>query len=237
MLIGSLIVSCGLPNQPEKAKPKLKYSDRVKQSLAQWQKDIGQAKNLINNGDLIMRAGLDVTSASLRNFNQQDKTYSHSGIAFIENGEVYVYHSYTGEDNPTGEMQRVVFDSFCNPYHNNSAGIYRYDLSNDESAKFDSLLLQYYKAKLKFDKKFNLKDDSEMYCAEVIYKGLLKATNKRITLPTTTIKNFNYKSPNYKGGPLKEFEYVALDNLYLNPHCKQIKIFSFDRLSLQDFSE
>ncbi len=220
----------------EKKKSGPTYLQRVDQSLIKWQAEIKEAKKMVHDGDLITRAGMDVTSASLRNFNKQDKSFSHSGIAFIEDGDVYVYHSYTGEENPNGEMQRVSFDSFCNPYKNNSAGIFRYDINEQETKQFGSLIRYYYNRKLKFDKKFDLKDDSEMYCAEIIYKTLAAATFKRIVLPTTIVKNFNYKSPNYKGKTLKVFEYVALDNLYLNEHCKEIKRFSFDRLSLQDFS-
>jgi hypothetical protein len=219
--------------QPVQKKPPT-YLEKLNDSLAKWQLDIKQAKATIKDGDLIERAGLDAISAALINFNKQDKTFSHSGIAFIENGDVYVYHSYFGKENPTGEFMREPMDSFCSPKRNKAVGIFRYGFNAAESIKFSLAIKGYFEQKIKFDTAFDLKDDKAMYCSEIIYKSLMTATNNRIVLPTTIVKDFFYKGPHLNNSKKKIFEYVALDNLYLNNNCKEVKRFSFDRLSLQD---
>src|SRR4051812_32204935 len=57
---------------------------------------IGKAKAVVKEGDLIMRTGNDFTSEMLEQFCFKDKTYSHCGIAHIENDTVFVYHSLGG---------------------------------------------------------------------------------------------------------------------------------------------
>jgi hypothetical protein len=187
-----------------------------------WWGLVNKNKQLVKDGDLITRAGSDMISNSLRNFNKQDKSYSHSGIALVEDGEVYVYHTLTGEENKTDKMMREPFDSFCNPERKMGFAIFRYTINDMERNRFDSLLRHFYKAEMRFDRNFDLKNDSAMYCAEIIYKCLRKSTDDRVVLPTTVVKNFKVKDPGYKRKAFKEFEYVALDNLYKNPYCTEI---------------
>ena len=190
--------------------------------------EIHKQKLLIKNGDLITRAGTDAISASLRNFNKKDKSYSHSGIALLENGEVFVYHTLAGEENPTDKMIREPFDSFCNPHNKLGVGFFRYDISDNEIKAFDSSFKTYYKQELKFDKVFDLKDDSTMYCAEIIYKCLKRITSGRVILPTTKAQNVVIKNPAFRNKRYKEIEYVAVDNLYLNPFCREIARISYE---------
>ncbi len=46
---------------------------------------IEHSKRMIRQGDMILRTGNDFTSESLRRLSLNDKTYSHCGIASIEN--------------------------------------------------------------------------------------------------------------------------------------------------------
>jgi hypothetical protein len=202
--------------------PALKQVSDPASKKAAWWKLVHENKKLVRDGDLVTRAGGDMISNSLRNFSKQDKSYSHSGIALVEDGQVYVYHTLTGEENTTDKMMREPFDSFCNPERKIGFGIFRYAINDEERARFDSLLRYYYRTEMRFDRNFDLKNDSTMYCAEIIYKCLKKSTNNRVILPTTVVKNFKVKDPGYKGKVMKEFEYVALDNLYKNPNCTQV---------------
>jgi hypothetical protein len=67
-----------------------------------------------------------------------------------------------------------------------------------------------------------------MYCAEIIYKCLKRITNNRIILPTTKAQNVRIKNPAFKNKLYKEIEYVAVDNLYLNPFCREIARISYE---------
>lgn len=234
LLISLFTVTCkNKATQNEKS-----ISERVadKQAIAikEALKNIETGKALIKNGDLICRTGYDNISLSLQNFNTQDKSYSHSGIAFIESGEVFVYHSIAGNDeNPNENFLREPFDTFVNPLRKSCFGIYRYKITQEEMQKFDSSFKLLYKNHVKFDKNFDLKDDKKQYCSEAIYKCLIKSTKNRVVLPTTIREN--YKSDISKYLPLKnkKFEYIALDNLYLNPFCDSIFKFKYNTFAPQ----
>lgn len=165
---------------------------------------------LIQSGDLILRAGNDFTSESLRHLNQRNQSYSHCGIASIENGHVYVYHALGGEFNPDQKIRRDQLQHFADPVSNRSMAVYRY---YDPAMKNDQLVAkaqQMYQAGIMFDMEFNLQTDERMYCAEYVYKALLLASNGAVRCHISHID---------------KFEFVGVDDLFLQPLCtKQAEI-------------
>ena len=178
----------------------------------------------LQDGDLVMRSDNDFESLTLQNFSDSDRTYSHAGIAYKEDGQFVVYHSMTGSENPSGLVRKDPFDSFVSPARKTGFGIFRYQFSDMEKDKFHAVLQENISKKIPFDATFSLRTDDSLYCSEMIYKGLKISTNERIILPTTTLRNFQPKilGYKYKNVFLKKYEYVSLDNLYLNPFCKEI---------------
>ena len=185
----------------------------------------------IQEGDLVLRCGNDFTSVSLRDFSQHEKLYSHSGVALMHTGKMYIYSNMAGDINPNEIMRRDEVDSFLSPVHNVAAGVYRYDMTHDEIEKLKVIISDHYLKKLKFDMNFDLATDDKMYCAEMIAKAVERATGKRIVLAKSTInKELKRKYlkkllekkivPSSKAADQKE--YLALDNLYLNPHCREV---------------
>jgi hypothetical protein len=53
-------------------------------------KIINVIRDSIREGDLVLRCGNDFISESLSDFSQQEKLYSHSGLALINEGVMYV---------------------------------------------------------------------------------------------------------------------------------------------------
>ncbi|MEO7312379.1 MAG: YiiX/YebB-like N1pC/P60 family cysteine hydrolase [Chitinophagaceae bacterium] len=195
---------------------------------------IAEGKKLLQNGDLILRTDDDIVSASLRNFSKTDKTYSHCGIVYFEDSAWYVYHLLAGDENPSGLMQKERFERFVDAHLKSRYGIFRYSLNEEERHKMQQQVHEYMNNKTLFDTQFDLKSDDKLYCAEMVYKGLLKATNGRVVLPSTVQKNF--KPDRYRNKPMpevKRFEFIALDNLYLNPFCTEIKRFRYPKISLE----
>ena len=190
---------------------------------------IKENKSKIKDGDLIERSDDDLVSESLRGMSQTDKTFSHSGIAFIEDGNVYVYNNMAGAENKSEQMMREPFDSFVSPHRKDGFGIFNYQISDSERTKLHNVIKGLYDRKMLFDKSFDLKSDDKQYCSEMIFKALKIATNNRVVLPTSKVQNFKLRDPKYKGLVLKEFEYVALDNLFLNPFCRQVTRISYNR--------
>lgn len=228
ILLGST-TSCvrNNPNQIATERSIEKGVERLKNSDILTFISINKAK--IKDGDLIERSDDDLVSESLRGLSQTDKTFSHSGIAFLEDSNVYVYNNMAGEENKSEQMMREPFDSFVSPHRKDGFGIFRYQLSDEERVKFHDIIKDLYEKKLLFDKSFDLKTDDKQYCSEMIYKALKKATNNRVVLPTTKVQNFKLRDPKYKGMILKEFEYVAIDNLFLNPYTTPIVRISYNR--------
>ncbi len=168
---------------------------------------IAASQKYIRSGDLITRRGNDITSYSLKQFSQQNNTYSHCGIASIENDTVFVYHAIGGECNPNQKLKRETFAQFCNPAENEAFGIFRLPINNTIWNRLHNTILTYYKAEIKFDMKFDLSTDDRMYCAEFVSKAYSKAFQQPHMFSTYHIKNW---------------EYIAVDNIFLYKKCTPI---------------
>jgi hypothetical protein len=175
---------------------------------------IYSCKKMVEPGDLIMRTGSDFMSETIRLLSTKDQTYSHCGIASIENDSVFVYHAIGGEWNPDQKLRRDPFEIFCNPFENRGFGIFRYKLSRQQDTALVGLARGYYKQGLMFDTKFDLASNDRMYCSEFVYKAVENASDHKIVLPATIINHIKF---------------VATDNLFINPDCNEIKRIIFNR--------
>ncbi len=171
-------------------------------------KQIHLAKQLVHSGDLILRTGRDFTSDIVRKMSTKDFTFSHCGIASWENDTLFVYHSLSGQWNPEKTIRRDTFAFFCNPYENKGLGIYRYQFNSEEIQKIVEQTKEFYHQKIIFDMQFDLATDDKMYCTEFIYKIFQKVLPNQNIIPLTKNQNISY---------------VAVDNLFLNDHCAEIK--------------
>jgi hypothetical protein len=185
---------------------------------------IAHAKSLLKDGALVTRSDDDFESLTLQNFSTRERAYSHSGIAFKEDSGYVVYHCMAGIENPDGAMRRDPFDSFVNPLKKTGFGIFQYQLSDSETTHFHQLIQKEYFSKIPFDNSFDLMTDDSLYCSEMIYKNLKAASNGRVILPTSVIHNFKPKIIGYKFNKpfYATFEYIGMDDLYLNSFCKEI---------------
>jgi hypothetical protein len=161
----------------------------------------------VKNGDLVLRAGSDAVSALFKKANSKDKTYSHAGLVFIENGCAMVYNCIGSADNPNQVLQRDSLFSYINPESNTGFAIYRFNLDKKQAEKLHDICIQYYKENRKFDPDFDLKTDSLLYCTEFVYKAVIQATGKKDYFPVSQVNDFSY---------------VAVDNLYSRKDMKLI---------------
>jgi hypothetical protein len=183
---------------------------RVEKARLRSERDaslIVRGRSLLRDGDLVVRTGNDFVSLTLRQFSHKNKTYSHCGLVRIEDGRAMVYHAIGGEDKPDARLRRDTFQAFCDPGHNLGFGIFRYRLSDAVRARLDSVVDLDYRLKLRFDMKFDLRTDSSLYCAEFVAKALEKATRDKHYIPLSHIGDFIY---------------VAVDDLFENPHCRPV---------------
>ena len=171
-------------------------------------KHIGLISKKIQNGDLITRTGNDFTSESLRSLNQRDKTYSHCGIASIENDSLFIYHALGGEWNPDQKLLRQSITQFAEPYSNRGIGIYRFAITSDEKDSIMEAVKKHYTQGRMFDMDFDLKTDDHMYCAEFVAKSVTSGTKNKISFPHSNINRF---------------EFIGVDDIFLHPLCKRVE--------------
>ena len=135
-------------------------------------------------------------------------------------------------------IRRDLVDSFITPVHNIAIGVYRYDLTSTELEKLKNIVHTHYMNKLQFDMNFDLSTDDKMYCAEMIAKSVEQATAKRISfskslitagLKEKYIKKLLAKKVVPSAKVAEQREYLALDNLYMNPHCREVTKIVFDK--------
>lgn len=212
------------PNKQEKQKDvSTIVTEKYEQQLKQSWDSVNSSKSIIKDGDLICRTGFDYISKSLQSFNDSDKTYSHSGLAFKEDGKIYIYHAIAGDDeNPSECFMKELYDSFVNPEKKYCFGIFRYKIDTAETNCLHEKFKDLEKRKVKFDKLFDMQNDDKLYCSEAIAKSLNKCTNNRIQIPTTKRFIKKMKEKGYQHLEGKTFEYWALDNLYRNTYCMPI---------------
>lgn len=190
-----------------------------------------EGEGLLQEGDLVVRLNQDPSSRFIKYFNRQDKSYSHSGIVFFENGYPYVYHIVNGEENPGQKLRKDTLTRYCNPQKNLAYGIYRYNMNDIEIRKLKNIVFEWYRKGVQFDSSFNLKTNDRMYCSEMIKKGLEGATCKRIIIETTkptaaevsALAFHMHLSPSVASG----LQLIAIDNLYINDNCKLVRRFNF----------
>ncbi len=166
----------------------------------------------LQTGDIALRTGADATSHMLRRMNQKAQTYSHCGIVVIESGVPFVYHSIGGEDNPNAQMRRETALRFFHPLSNEGGGLYRLLLLPAEKEKLVATVQQWYREGRGFDMDFDLATDTQLYCAEMVYKAFQSACRQK---------------PPFTQSKVGGFTYVAVDDLYGSGAGKLIWQFQF----------
>jgi Permuted papain-like amidase enzyme, YaeF/YiiX, C92 family len=213
-----LLQSCNAPEAAPLPKKYMTMEEEIAKEKELSQKNwqlVQEAKKLVQNGDLLLRQGTDYTSEIIKNYSQKEKFYSHCGIAVLENGQMNVYHIIAGDENPSEKMMKQPIDSFCNPLKKTAFGIFRYKLTPEQMSSFLAMMESYYQKGVKFDRKFDLATEDKMYCAEVVSKCLARSTANMVQIPTSV---------------WKDFRYIAIDNMYLNPWCSEVNRYNFEQI-------
>jgi hypothetical protein len=156
----------------------------------------------IETGDLVLRLGSDITSEMFRQMNNTDKSFSHCGIASIENDTVFIYHAIGGEFNPDQKIKRESIFSFGHPTDNKSLAIFRATKTAAERMQIAADASALYLRAIPFDMQFDYQSEDRLYCAEFVSKCIGRS------LQDSSWLRFS------RAGKLR---YVAIDNLFLAP--------------------
>jgi hypothetical protein len=183
-------------------------------STSEILKDIISLKQKIIPGDVVTRTGNDFTSQCLKSLNRNDKTFSHCGIASIENDTLFIYHAIGGEWNPDETIRRDLFEKFCTPTENNAVGVFRCKVSNEIKNKLIAKVKSFFNKNIKFDLDFDLKTDDKMYCTEFVYKSFLYASDSIVK---------------FKHSFIKQFEFVGVDDITTNVLSTKIAMLNLNK--------
>ncbi|HRP90995.1 MAG TPA: YiiX/YebB-like N1pC/P60 family cysteine hydrolase [Edaphocola sp.] len=145
----------------------------------------------IQNGDLALRLGNDITSNMLAALNTKDKRFSHVGICVEEEHRKYIYHIIGGEGNNDDYILKTPLDSFFNAENNLSFGYASTSLSTKEKEVLFQIIKKWQQEKITFDMDFDLQTDNKMYCSEMVAKALDYAVNG-LKVPSTDTLNEKY---------------------------------------------
>lgn len=138
----------------------------------------------VQDGNLVLRLGNDITSNMLAQLNLKDKRFSHIGICFIENGTKMVYHSLGSEYGAHNFLRKDSLSVFFNLADNLSIGYAQTGLDTGTINRIHDTLVQWYQKQIPFDMEFDWQSDDKMYCSEMVAKAIMRG-NKAIHIPIT----------------------------------------------------
>jgi hypothetical protein len=136
---------------------------------------------IINDGDIICRLGDRLWSDVFSDFSAMDKRYSHIGIVHISNGLVTVINAEGDAGHGRDFVNEVSLDDFLKVAR--TIGIYR--INNIDGSQISQTALEYLGTP--FDWKFDMADNSKLYCTELLYV-ILKRIQPAIKLDTVYVK-------------------------------------------------
>jgi len=142
--------------------------------------------DILNDGDIICRLGDRFWSQLFKDTSIKDKRYSHLGIIRIINGLITVVHAEGTTDTGKDFVKEQTFDDFIKIAR--AIGIYR--TKNIDGIQISNTVIEYLGAP--FDWKFDMDDESEIYCTELLYL-VLKRLMPEIELKTIYIKELEKK--------------------------------------------
>jgi hypothetical protein len=161
----------------------------------------------LSTGNVVLRMGTGAYSHLLAQMNRSNKSYSHCGIVMVEHGYPFVYHSIGGEDNPDARLRRDSASRFFSALHNTAIAIVQYSFTPKEQETLIEVVKGYYHKKPRFDTRFDLSTDDDLYCTEFVYKAITAATADTGFIPTTSAIRHTY---------------IGTDNLYINDHANLV---------------
>ena len=123
------------------------------------------------SGDIVMRHGTGLWSEFFRIHSVRDPRFSHVGVVWVENGEVYCIHSEGDDLSGRGAVQMVTLRQFFKPSRGN--GHFRLRLPAEVRMHFAREVRKL--IGVPFDWRFNTDDHSALYCTELVEVALKEA--------------------------------------------------------------
>jgi len=159
--------------------------------------------DLIQEGDIILRHGYGMVSDAIVEKLREEYNISHCAIISSENNKLKVIHSVSQSVSDFDGMQSQPLKPFIHQSKMNSVMVVRFKWPEDDAGqRISGRAKHYLDQKIKFDHKFDIYDDSEFYCSELIWRIILEEFGVNIfpDISETTqayLKFSNFYNPDY----------------------------------------
>jgi hypothetical protein len=161
----------------------------------------------LRTGDVVLRKSIGTFSKLLADVNLRDKSYSHCGIAVVEDGYPFIYHAIGGEDEKRPCIRRDSAGRFLSPRVCTAAGIARYSFADTVVEVVKNAIAGYRRRRPVFDTRFSLQSADSLYCSEFVWRIITTATGDTAYIPVSSISQGHF---------------VGTDDLFLNPHANVV---------------
>ena len=149
------------------------------------------------DGDLIFRKGTGFFSDLFTKAGDSATPYSHVGIAYVDNGQVFVIHTEANELTGKGSAKIDKIEEFLGRENSLYAAVYRL---KDNSQTYGKMAVEaaigYAKQKIPFDINFDLTTENELYCTELVYLAYKNAglnITDKLDIISYTVSSYQYK--------------------------------------------
>ena len=128
----------------------------------------------LRTGDIILRRGFGVVSASIATSLNGEFSVSHCGIVDVDsNGNVRVIHSVSSSLSDFDGLQDCTIKEFEHESKANSIMVVRFrDTADVPLANLAKTAQKYLDQKIPFDEGFDLSEQEEMYCSEMVWSAM-----------------------------------------------------------------
>lgn len=164
--------------------------------------------SLLKEGDVVLRAGKGPISGLLQKMSLHDRSFSHAGILLDSCGKWFVLHMYGGQGTKCSDLRFDPLETFCSSGNSDSNAVFRLTDSDSLRACIATECRRLMCRPPRFDSRFDLATDDQLYCTELVYKVYRRASRDGISLPLTEFAGERY---------------AACDDLYLNHYAHLVQ--------------
>ena len=157
---------------------------KIKNRQDQHHFDINIPICILKDGDIIFRRGETFISDTIADLSVYDKRFSHVGIIRKIDTLVSVIHA-EGSSNP---KDSIVKEESLNSFWMNAKSVGIYRVNELDGHNISTLATEF--LGLPFDWNFDLNDDTQLYCTELVYI-IIRSINPEMTLSTVWVDEVN----------------------------------------------
>jgi len=131
---------------------------------------------LLQDGDLVLRAGQDIQSDMIRFYLGSRLPFCHVGIVRLDNGVPWIIHTLNGELTGVDGVQTQTLENWEQYAKPGTLFVVRPRWHDStEAMLFMRYCVRMLEEQRPFDNGFDDSDNTSLYCTELVYDGLVQA--------------------------------------------------------------